>query len=324
MSTPSSRLVQELIRTACLAPSVANTQPWTWRSTPDDTVELRADRTRQLTTLDPHGRELVISCGSALHHFVVAADAFGLVASVTELPEAGERDLLARVRLSPGRITDEGAERLAALENRRTDRRGVADWPIPLPRLVRLAEIAEDEGARVVVLSDPAAARRAEELVEAARQSQLTDAAAMAEQEAWRDRGGTGDGVPGTVAEPRRDVEPHAPPTRFARHDEGRDPHEEHEDVLVAVCTTEDDAAAWLAAGRTLSALWLEATRTGLALTPTTQVTEVATTRELFRRDVLHGRQPQVLARVGWPAAAAASPRTERTPRRRVEDVLGG
>ena len=68
----------------------------------------------------------------------------------------------------------------------------------------------------------------------------------------------------------------------------------------------------------------MEATRTGLALTPTTQVTEVATTRELFRRDVLHGRQPQVLARVGWPAAAAASPRTERTPRRRVEDVLGG
>ena len=321
MSKASTRLTEELIRTACLAPSVANTQPWLWRTT-EDGVELLADRTRQLTTLDPHGRELVISCGTALHHFVVAADAFGLVATPTELPVDDDPDLLAVVRLTEGRLTDEGADRLAALENRRTDRRGVADWPVPPQRLLRLAEIAEDEGASVVVLSDPADARRAEELLEAARQHQLGDAVAMAEQEAWRDRG-TGDGIPAQVAEPGHELEPHHPPTRFARNEAGRDPGEQHQDVLVAICTVADDPAAWLAAGRTLSALWLEATRTGLALTPTTQVTEVASTRLLLGIDVLHGMPPQVLARVGWPAAAAGSPRTERTPRRRIEDVLG-
>ncbi|MFZ2016695.1 MAG: hypothetical protein WAV00_22990 [Nocardioides sp.] len=322
MSTVSHRLIQELIRTACLAPSVANTQPWVWRATADDAVELRADRTRQLTTLDPHGRELVISCGTALHHFVVAADAFGLVATPTELPAAEDPDLLAVVRLGPGAVTDAGVERLAALENRRTDRRGVADWPVPHQRLLRLAEVAEDEGARVVVLSDPGSARRAEELLEAARQVQLADAVAMAEQEAWRDRA-YGDGVPGRVAEPSQPLEPHHPPTRFARNASARDPREPHQDVLIAIATVDDDPPAWLAAGRTLSALWLETTRTGLALTPTTQVTEVASTRLLLGRDVLHGMKPQVLARIGWPAPAAGDPRIERTPRRRVEDVLG-
>jgi nitroreductase len=321
MSTASPRLTEELIRTASLAPSVANTQPWLWRRTADDVVELRADRTRQLTTLDPHGRELVISCGSALHHFLVAADAFGLVASPAELPVPEEPDLLAVVRLGPGTVTDEGAERLAALENRRTDRRGVSDWPVPPQRLLRMAEVAEDEGARVVVLDDPGVARRAEELLEAARKTQLVDAVAMAEQEAWRDRE-SGDGVPGRVAEPTQHLEPHHPPTRFTRHASARDPRDEHQDVLIAIATVDDDAAAWLAAGRTLSALWLEATRTGLALTPTTQVTEVASTRLLLGHDVLQGLHPQVLARIGWPAAAAASPRTERTPRRRVADVL--
>lgn len=323
MSTPSTRLTEELIRTACRAPSVANTQPWLWRVTDDDAVELLADRTRRLTTLDPHGRELVISCGSALHSFVVAADAFGLVATPTELPVADDPDLLAIVRLAPGRLTDEGVERLAALENRRTDRRGVADWPVPPQRLQQLTELAEDEGARVVVLSDPGAAHRAEELLEDARQHQLADPAAMAEQEAWRDRV-TADGVPGRVAEPSDALEPHRPPTRFARHEAARDPSDQHRDVLVAICTETDDPPAWLAAGRALSALWLEATRTHLALTPTTQVTEVGSTRALLAREVLDGLQPQVLARVGWPAAAASSPRTARTPRRRVEDVLRG
>src|SRR3954463_1603732 len=48
-----------------LAPSVHNTQPWTFVLFPDR-VELRADRSRQLAVLDPGGRELVQSVGSAL------------------------------------------------------------------------------------------------------------------------------------------------------------------------------------------------------------------------------------------------------------------
>ena len=104
MSTPTNTLTRELIRMACYAPSVHNTQPWAWRLVSADTIELHADRSRQLTETDPEGRDLVLSCGAALHHLVVAAEGFGLVAETRLLPDGGDADFLARVRqaeLSP-------------------------------------------------------------------------------------------------------------------------------------------------------------------------------------------------------------------------------
>ncbi|MGA8247010.1 MAG: hypothetical protein WB797_08900, partial [Nocardioides sp.] len=135
MSTPSPRLTRELVRTACLAPSVNNTQPWFWRLPADDVVELYADRDRQLVAADPRGRGLVLSCGAALHHLLVAARAFGVDARAVPLPRPDQPDLLATVRLTAGEVTEEGPELLAALENRRTDRRGSSDWPVPPERL---------------------------------------------------------------------------------------------------------------------------------------------------------------------------------------------
>jgi hypothetical protein len=91
----------------------------------------------------------------------------------------------------------------------------------------------------------------------------------------------------------------------------------------VAVCTVDDDAPAWLSAGQTMSALWLGATRAGLAMTPASQVVEVTSTRRLLQDDVLRGRlHPQVVLRVGWPAAVAGNPATGHTPRRPLDDVI--
>ena len=51
--------------TAPHAPPRWHTEPWRFELSPDRLV-IRADRTRQLTTLDPIGRELVQSVGAAL------------------------------------------------------------------------------------------------------------------------------------------------------------------------------------------------------------------------------------------------------------------
>lgn len=322
MSSPTPRLTRELVRTACLAPSVNNSQPWYFRLPADDRVELYADRSRQLTGLDPSGRDLVLSCGAALHHLVAAAGAFGLTATLESTSGSDDPDLLAVVRLGEGEITDEDVDVLAALENRKTDRRGAGAWPVPAPRVQELADDASAWGAEVVVVTDPTKVARAEQLIEAARQAQLADPVAASEQQAWVDRSQS-DGVPGRIAEPSDHLEEDRPPSRYARHAPARDEHASHEDLLVAVCTVDDDEEAWLRAGQTMSALWLGATRSGLGLTPASQVVEVESTRRLLQDDVLAGLlRPQVVLRVGWPAAVPGNPASGHTPRRPLEEVI--
>jgi nitroreductase len=70
---------------ALLAPSVHNTQPWILVVEPNHLV-LRADRRRQLTVIDPLGRELVHSVGAALFNVRVALAARGWGVRVDRLP----------------------------------------------------------------------------------------------------------------------------------------------------------------------------------------------------------------------------------------------
>ena len=90
--------LRSVVELACLAPSIHNTQPWTWRVR-RGLLELHADHSRRLSAADPTGRSLVISCGAALHHAQVAARALGWRAEVDRLPEGPTAALLATLRL---------------------------------------------------------------------------------------------------------------------------------------------------------------------------------------------------------------------------------
>ena len=74
--TRTRAVVRAVVELACRAPSVHNTQPWIWRTTPYG-VDLLADESRHLAVSDPTGRNMVISCGCALHHAQVVAAALG-------------------------------------------------------------------------------------------------------------------------------------------------------------------------------------------------------------------------------------------------------
>jgi hypothetical protein len=79
--------LDEAVEHALRAPSVHNTQPWRWRiDTADGVVELYADRGRRLSATDPDGRDLLISCGAALDHLVVALAHAGLQATTLASP----------------------------------------------------------------------------------------------------------------------------------------------------------------------------------------------------------------------------------------------
>ena len=86
------------------APSVHNTQPWRWRFGRND-AELHADRGRQLTATDPEGRDLMLSCGAALHHLRVALAARGLGCTVDLQPDPGTATTSSRSPRPRGRST---------------------------------------------------------------------------------------------------------------------------------------------------------------------------------------------------------------------------
>ena len=87
------------------------------------------------------------------------------------------------------------------------------------------------------------------------------------------------------------------------------------------IVTVHDDPLDWLRAGEATSAVLLAATGLGLATTPLSQALEVDETRRALRWDVLRvPEHPQLVVRVGWPAAGAGE--LPATPRRDLQSVL--
>jgi nitroreductase len=327
MSTPTRALALRVIELACRAPSVHNTQPWRWRVVDDAAIELYADRRRQLQVSDPSGRNLAISCGAAIHHGFVAAQALALTAVVELMPLRGDENLLARISLTSGTRTNEAVETLQALEERCTDRRRFTSWPVPDSRLDLLAKAASGWGAHVFPIIDVTARFRAERLVESAMSVQAADPRYAEEQLTWIGRSRV-DGIPIAHAMPPAHGRPSARSNRFASGSEASSAAEaarvvESSDGLVAICSAADDQLSWLEAGEALSALWLQATRDGFSIVPLSQAIEVDETRKALHQDVFDGTaRPQILVRVGWLEVARTS--LSRTPRRPVAEVLEG
>ena len=315
---------RRVVELACQAPSVHNSQPWRWR-VDGSSVELHADRGRQLAVADPRGRNLVLSCGAALHHARVAAAALGLAAVVERHPDPADPDHLASLHLASraGTPSAEDLFTLQALQERCTDRRRFTAWPIPDDRLARLAGTVTRPEALAVPLTDVSARFRTELLVRRARTAQDADARLVSEQAGWVGRSAV-DGIP-SASLPTAD----SLPTRFAPAPvppgpaQPGEPEElvETSDGLIVVCSDSDDVRGWLAAGEALSEVWLAATVEGLSVVPLTQVVEVGETRLALRHDVLGGAaEPQLLLRLGWQEIGRSQ--LVRTSRRPVEEVL--
>lgn len=312
--------MRRIVELATRAPSVHNTQPWRWRAE-RHVLELHADRRYQLLEADPTGRNLIISCGAALHLAEVAARALGWTARIARFPDPSNADLLACLDLAPGTPPVDAADTLQAIDRRCTDRRRFTSWPVPDERLAHLAQIANQWGTRAMPLTDGSERFRAERLILQAATQQRSQQAVMSEQDAWRDRSPV-DGIPSTVV-PTFAWSAAPPPHRFADGDlEDMDEATvEGSDGLIVLFDLSDDPPAWLRAGEGLSALWLAATAGGLSIVPLSQVIEMSETRSAFQYEVFGGlAYPLILARVGWQAIARSD--LPRTPRRPVADVL--
>jgi nitroreductase len=311
---------------ALLAPSVHNTQPWKWRVSAD-AVELYADPDRHLVGTDPDSRDLVISCGAALHHLRVALAASGAAVAVVRLPDPEDRMLMAVVRVVEGPIDESAAALAGAIGDRHSDRRAFASEPAHPAQLHLLTDRAAAEDARLVpVVSDEARARLATVLGEAAR-TERTAPGYAAELAMWSRRyRGSHDGLP-THSRTTRGIGPQTSVglRQFPVGDlrQVAQPLAAGPDgaTLMVLTTTGDGPFDWLRAGEATSAALLVATRIGLATTVLSQAAEVADTRRQLADIVLRvPEHAQLVLRVG--RAPDGAPPLSPVPRRPLGAML--
>lgn len=302
--------VRSVVETAVTAPSVHNTQPWSFAPRADG-LDVLVDERRALPHQDPAGRELVLSCGAASLHAELAVRGLGRACRSRLLPDPERPEVVARLVVDGSEPpTEEELRLLEAVPRRHTDRGAFADWPVPVPVLDALGRAAAVEGAWLQVLSTADMLELA--VWQAHAQADLlADDDALAERAAWaRDTAGTPDGlpaedVPGWAAGRRaQGTVRHVPPAA--------------EDLVLVLGTARDDRLSWVRAGRALDRVLLTATHEGLVAAPATLVLELPTVRRGLSAALALRGAPQMVLRAGYPSGVAGA----RPGRRPVEDVL--
>ena len=321
ITTSTITLLRRAVSAATLAPSVHNTQPWRFAISADS-LEIRADRSRQLGVLDPTGRQMFLSLGCAVLNARVSLATSGAGCAVRRFPDPARPDVVAVVQLRPDLPADPELARLDhAMRNRQTNRRHFTDVAVPPELLDELIAVAAAEGAvahPVHGAEDRAAVAR---LSQRADSAQITDAAYRAELRRWT----TSD--PSRLDGVRAMVVPHVDGTSgddvpirdFDTSGTGWLPAQTHSSLdqcLILLGTRAENPAAWLRAGEALEHVWLVLTDAGYSASLFTQPIEVGAVREELRTTLRLEVHPHLLMRVG---RADVAPSTHRRP---VEEVL--
>ncbi|MBV8928175.1 MAG: nitroreductase family protein, partial [Mycobacteriaceae bacterium] len=269
---------------------------------------------------DPDSRDLMLSCGAALHHCVVALAAIGWQARVHRFPNPADQLHLAAVEVYRQRAADLDVALAAAIPRRRTDRRHYSSWPVPAADITLMGARAARSG---VMLRQVESLPKLQKIVAQAVWQHATDHDYLTELTMWSGRYASLAGVPARNVPP---ADPTAPiPARlFAGPALAQPPDISSEGdaaVVLALGTKDDSNLSRLRAGEATSLVLLSATTLGLASCPITEPLEIRATRDSVQADVfgLSGF-PQMLLRVGW-APVNADP-LPATPRRPVEEVV--
>jgi nitroreductase len=313
------------VKYAVLAPSSHNSQPWLFRIR-DEALELRADRSRALPVVDPEDRELVISCGAALYHLLLALRHFGCEPVVERFPDIRDVDLLARVHIGGAHERSAADDALfRAMFARHTYRAPFEDRLLPERLGAILEAAAQSESAWLHVFLTEEARKAAADLIAEGDRLQMADKRFRRELAAWLrpNWGERGDGMPG-YALGMGDLRAAAGPLVVRTFDIGRGQAARHHELasgspmLALLGTAHDSPWDWLVAGEALAHVLLRAQVDGVAASFLNQPIEVEELR--LRVQALTARPgfPQLLLRLGVGRPAQG------TPRRPLAEVVRG
>jgi len=320
-----------LVQYAILAPSVHNAQPWIFEVR-GDTISLFADRSRRLPVIDPHDRELIIGCGSALYALRLAMRKFEMVDVVGLLPDKKNPDLLATVTIGGGagekhKPSDDDVVLFRQIPNRRSSRMPFDRTVIPDGIVSKCARDAEAEGAMIYPVADRHTRHLIATLVAEGDREQMHSQAFREELARWLrpNQGCHKDGIP-SYAEGHTskvwDFLSKIEPLIVRRFDIGKGvaAHDqelaEGSPLITVLCTKGDTPLDWLRAGQAAMRVSLRAQAGEVCSSYLNQPVEVAHLRPRLQKVLGATEIPQLVLRMGH------GPDVEPTPRRPVGEVV--
>ncbi len=312
-----------LLNYAILAPSSHNTQPWLFQLQGHE-LDVIADLNRSLSICDPENRELIMSCGAALHHLRVAARYFGHDSRVETFPEPDSPYLLARFSLGgPIEPTAEDMLLFNSIPKRHTNRGAFLPDPLPDALLDVLSQTVERYGCWLQFFQDDESRFQIADIVAEADRVQWADKLFRRELANWLtpNRSPRRDGIPG-YAQGKGDLTSDAEPFLVRTFDlgKGRAARDRevalHSPVLAVLGSAGDAKADWLNAGQALSAILLRARVEDVWASFLSQAVEVPSTRARLETLAAAKGAPQILLRLGF------GPEANPTPRRRLPDFM--
>jgi len=302
-----------VIAMAMRAPSLHNTQPWQFRLL-GNAIELRADPDRWLRHSDPHGRELMISCGAALFGLRLGLRSLGLLPVTELLPDPAQPGLAGRVRpAGHAAMNRVEAELIAAVPHRHTHRGAFVPGEVATRLLTALAGDAAAEGAELSLVDRADVTDQLVGLTAAAAAGQRTNPELTAETRGWVRPPGSGarDGIPawaiaGTTADaPGR--------LRLPQRDFGQQgtdqPGDAPPSATAVLSTAGDSPADWLRAGQALHRLLLRAATRWVFASLQSQPLESPRYRREVRDLLGITGHPHLLLQFGRSNTAPATPR---------------
>ncbi|MCT1399297.1 twin-arginine translocation signal domain-containing protein [Paenibacillus sp. p3-SID867] len=132
-----------LVHAATLASNPHNSQPWLFRVT-ETSIELFADLTRSLGTMDPLLREMHMGLGCALENLMLTARVKGYLPQLIYFPDPLNTEYIAKVELIPGK--KDNSDLHQAITERHTHRGAYdTDREISSETFEQISEIGYDE-----------------------------------------------------------------------------------------------------------------------------------------------------------------------------------
>ncbi|HKP39553.1 NAD(P)H nitroreductase [Mycobacterium sp.] len=288
---PDHETIHTALSLATRAPSINDSQPWLWR-VGAQSLHLYADPDRGGLDTDPQSRDVLLSCGAALHHCVVALAALGWRAKVQRLPDPAEPGHVAALELSRHPAGALDAALASAIPRRRSDWRPYSPWPVSTADMALIGARAARAGVTT-------------------RRVETAELQHVVAQAVWRHTTPHGhapksDSTASMVSPPIADSE-------------------DDNAVVLALGTKDDSRLARLRAGEATSLVLLSATALGLASCPVAEPLETSEARDTVQANLFSiVGFPQMLLRIGWPPVDADSlPSPPRRPLTDVAEWLG-